>query len=396
MITARLDMALSRRAVLGGLAAVSVDSPRATAADDSAGAALDRALNEPDPGRALRLLHGIRGYTLRRRLDLEAAIEGLEADRRLAASPRDFVLGLQRRWGIVDPTIAGRRVQRIHDALSTRAARLLAGVGAPATKLGQGFKQLWRAHRYDYPTTDAGRDRAVAEMNRIARIAARDAVREFGPLPPAVARLRVHRMTAADEQQRRAGYRELPGPGREGGYFVDLADMERRPTWSLPSVVHHEVAPGHLLQSWYEERASPHPLRLRYAPHFGEGWAIHAESLAVHSDPRAALGQLHCLLFRTSRALVDIGLHLHGWSPAKARTLFEETLGEPAYFAPFEDDLARIAAEPSARTAEVLAWLDIAAGLRGLNPAGRQAYHRRLLVVGRLRKGALNRLVSGG
>ncbi|WP_312000140.1 DUF885 family protein, partial [Bacillus subtilis] len=60
-------------------------------------------------------------------------------------------------------------------------------------------------------------------------------------------------------------------------YTVDLDRIEHRPAWTLPSVVAHELLPGHMLQMPMEALAAPHALRLEYAQGFIEGWGIFAE-----------------------------------------------------------------------------------------------------------------------
>jgi uncharacterized protein (DUF885 family) len=229
-------------------------------------------------------------------------------------------------------------------------------------------------------------------MNRTLARARAAAPAEFGALPPALAGARVRRMSRTDEVARRAGYREVPAPGKDGAYFIDLADIRRRPSWTLPSVVHHETLPGHLLQSLREEAAAPHPLRIRYTPHFPEGWATYAEAAAVHADPLTTLGQIHWLLFRLCRAQVDLNLALDGWSNDRARDWFARWLGEPAYFISFDEDIRRARADPAARTAEALGWLAIADAAAGRSRAGRLRLHGAILAAARLRLSGLRRL----
>ena len=131
------------------------------------------------------------------------------------------------------------------------------------------------------------------------------------------------RLPRADELAGKGGWRALPEPGKAGAYYVDLKDIARRPRWTLPSVVAHELLPGHMIQLPIEAAAKPHPLRLTYAAAFAEGWAIWAEQLAARqgafADPLDRLGHLHWLLFRVGRGLADIAIHCDGWSPNARR-----------------------------------------------------------------------------
>jgi len=195
-------------------------------------------------------------------------------------------------------------------------------------------------------------------------------------------------MSAQDEATRRQGYRVVAGPGRSGVYFVDLADIRRRPSWSLAGVVHHELLPGHMIQMPMEQMADPHPIRLEYAPGFPEGWAVYAEQLAASDsafthDDLALLGHVHWLLFRLARAVVDTGIHQKGWSVTQALQMVRYIQGEPAYFAPFAADIDRICLEPGIRAAEALNWLTIAD--RAAQSPERKRFHRGLLEHGRRR-----------
>jgi uncharacterized protein (DUF885 family) len=195
-------------------------------------------------------------------------------------------------------------------------------------------------------------------------------------------------MSRVEELAGKAGYRVLPAPGKSGAYYVDLKNIRRRPSWTLPSVVAHELLPGHMIQLPIEVAADPHPLRLEYAPAFAEGWGVYAEQLAAAEgafvDPMAELGHIHWLLFRVGRGLVDIAIHSDGWPVEHARAQLVEWQGEPVYFAPFDTDLARIVAEPASRAAEALAWLAIADRAPPA-VAARKAFHRDMLAGGRKR-----------
>lgn len=97
--------------------------------------------------------------------------------------------------------------------------------------------------------------------------------RLIGPLPAACLSVDVRPLDAAEIAAGKGGYRILPAPGVQGLYVVDLKDIRRRPRFSLPSVVAHELLPGHMAQMPLEALAHPHPLRLRYAAGFSEGGA---------------------------------------------------------------------------------------------------------------------------
>ena len=300
-----------------------------------------------------------------------------------------YKLLLERHVGArVDPEAAHRRFEREVAALGRRAGRLMREAGFAQGNVGDRFKAMFADPRWLYPDSDAGRDAAVADMNRWldkARLTTPDLV---GPVPEASLDVDVRRMRRAEEAAGKGGYRKIPTVEESGAYFVDLKQIHRRPRWSLHSVVHHELLPGHMVQLPIEAEANPHPLRIAYLPAFSEGWAIYAEQLmadqgSYRGTPLEELGHVHWLLFRTVRALIDTGIHHRRWSLDKARAAFDRLQGVPAYFAPFEADLMRIAGEPAIRAAEALVWLGLAGLTQRSNSSLLCQANSRILANGR-------------
>jgi uncharacterized protein (DUF885 family) len=205
---------------------------------------------------------------------------------------------------------------------------------------------------------------AVADMNRWLDGARAALPRWFSPLPSQCLDVTVRRLSPGEIAAGKGGFRNLPAPGVRGYYVVDLKDIARRPRWTLHSVVHHELLPGHMTQLPLQEAANPHPLRLRYAPGFVEGWASYAELLAWHGglveDPLEQLGVIHWQLFRLLRGLADILIHQREWRADRVEAMLEARMGFPAYFAPFAADIDNIARAPGVRAAEALTALGLA------------------------------------
>jgi uncharacterized protein (DUF885 family) len=375
---------IDRRGLLAGLAATALPA-FADSDDDRIRRMLDRAAKLPAAD-GLSLLTGtdMQGLTAACRLDLRTARAGLAIDAALAARPDDYGLRLSRTLGNVTPAAARRRLDRALADLTARAASLFDRIGIAGDTIGARYIRLFAEG--GYPPDDAGRARAVADMTRELSLRRMAVAREIADVPPFCLDVTVRTLTAAEMAAGKQGYRAAPAPGRPGAYIVDLARPERRPAWSLPSVVAHELLPGHMIQLGIETLAPPHPLRTTYAAAFVEGWATYAETLAAadYADPRVMLGHLHWLIFRAARARIDLGIHTEGWTTADARARLAAWQGVPVYFAAFDTDLARIVKEPGVRAAEALAWLTLA-DRAPKGAAARRRWHAAVLANGRKR-----------
>lgn len=403
-------MRLARRTLLGAGAALFVPAAARAAptpADARLRVVLDGLAALPTIAARLARLAGVSdvGLSPGARLDLDTVRAGLAIDAELERTPRGseryFELLVERHCGErIAPDALHRLLLNEWRVLADRADRLLTRSGLTRGSIGERFVAMFRDSRWLYPDTSAGRDRAVAEMNGRLDRARRRVPALLGPVPPWCLDVAVRRMSAAEEAAKKAGYRALPRPGAPGGYFVDLADIRRRPSWSLGSVVYHELLPGHMIQLPIEAAADPHPLRLAYLPAFAEGWGVYAEQLmagdgAFDDDPAMLLGHIHWLLFRAGRGIIDTGIHYAQWSQSKALETLCGIQGEPAYFAPFVTDIDRIVRDPGARAAEALVWLRLTDFEKRMTHQGRSAdamrrFHQLVLTDGRKRLDTIN------
>jgi uncharacterized protein (DUF885 family) len=399
-------MRIARRTLLGAGAALLVPGAGARAATGSADARLRAVLDDltalPTIAARQARLAAIdeAGLSASARLVLVTVRAGLAVDAEIERAPR----GSERRFELLVERQCGERIAAtaLHErllgewhGLADRADRLLARLGFTRGSIGDRFVAMFRDPRWLYPDSSAGRNRAVAEMNARLDRARRRVPVLIGPVPPWCLDVAARRMTLAEEAAKKGGYRILPKPGVAGSYFVDLADIRRRPSWSLGSVVYHELLPGHMIQLPIEAAAEPHPLRLAYAAAFPEGWGVYAEQLmaddgAFDGDEAMLLGHIHWLLFRVGRGLVDTGIHYGRWSRSKALETLRGIQGEPAYFAPFPTDIDRIAREPGNRAAEALVWLRLVDFRKRMTQRGRSTdamrrFHQMVLADGRKR-----------
>ncbi len=105
---------------------------------------------------------------------------------------------------------------------------------------------------------------------------------------------------------------------RPGGVWYSIGDQEVFPLYHQVSTAYHEGFPGHHLQNG---TAMTRPDRISRAqrltiwyPGYGEGWAMYTErlmgELGFFEKPDYEFGMLAKHLYRASRVVVDIGLHL--------------------------------------------------------------------------------------
>lgn len=358
---------MRRRAVVLG-AGASALLPRRSwgTGPDATWSALDAAATLP-PADALARLAPIDVTHLSpaRRLDVLTARAGLALDAHLLRAPDDYAARIERTLGDgVRVEDARDRLHRALASLHAEADRAFTSIGLTTGSIGERYRTLFADERFLPEDSDAGRAMALAEM-RAMLAPLRTVTRRLFPDAPAWAlACDVRALDAQEIAAGKGGYRVVPTPIRSGCYIVDLKDVRRRALWTLPSVVAHELLPGHMLQLGIEALTPPHPLRERYASAFVEGWGISAEAMAgeagLFATPRDRLGHLHWLIFRIGRGLADVGIHADSWSIAKASVQLTDWQGAPVYFAPFDEDLARIAREPGVRAAEALAWLALA------------------------------------
>ncbi|HEY4939964.1 MAG TPA: DUF885 family protein [Rhizomicrobium sp.] len=296
----------------------------------------------------------------------------------------------------IDPKTAHEEGLEQVRKLSARADVLLRKQGLTQGSAGARLYALGQDPRYLYSDDDGGRAKVVADMNaQLARVRP--------VLAQAFSGLSSGAISVRLAGPGRIGYREAPSydGSKPGTYYVDLRDIDRRPSWSLPTVVHHETLPGHLLQLPLQERANPTPLRLRYMPNaYFEGWAIYTEQLAdelglLAGDDLARLGLLQSLLVRAGRLVIDTGIHFKRWSREEAIARFAAIAGD----APdtFENEVDRIVVQPGFTAGPALGRktiLDLRESAKKSAGFNLIAFHNSVLKRGQMRLSLLERAVA--
>jgi uncharacterized protein (DUF885 family) len=122
---------------------------------------------------------------------------------------------------------------------------------------------------------------------------------------------------------------------RPGGIWYAVGDQTGFPLYQHRSTAYHEGFPGHHLQiatsRYLRDRLSRAQRLLVHCIGYTEGWGMYAEvlmgELGYLEDPAHRFGMLAKQMYRASRVVVDIGLHLGLVIPAVSEVAAGEKWG---------------------------------------------------------------------
>lgn len=218
--------------------------------------------------------------------------------------------------------------------LTARIDVILKAQGMTKGTVGERIHALYTDPRFLYPNTDKDKERLLADLNKQVEAVQALLPQYFGILPKA--KVEIRRVPSYIEAGAPGGYYNAPSMDgkRPGAYYINLRDTAENPTWTLPTLTHHEAIPGHHLQISLQQEA-PLPLirQLSGFSAYVEGWALYAEQLSDEmglyaQDPFGKIGYLQSALFRACRLVVDTGMHHKRWSREKAIDWMASTDGD--------------------------------------------------------------------
>ncbi len=115
-----------------------------------------------------------------------------------------------------------------------------------------------------------------------------------------------------------------PDGKRPGIFYTPILDPKQYSSLTMESLFLHEAIPGHHFQISLQNENTSLPMFRRFYGNsaYAEGWALYSESLGKelgeYTDPYMLLGNLADDMHRAIRLVVDVGMHVKGWSREKA------------------------------------------------------------------------------
>ncbi len=129
-------------------------------------------------------------------------------------------------------------------------------------------------------------------------------------------------------------YYYAPTDGSRPAYFyINTYLPETRPIYTMEALAYHEAQPGHHLQIALAQEHTEWPAfrRFHHINAYIEGWALYSEKLGYdlggYQDPYARFGQLTYDTWRSSRLVVDTGMHYFGWTRERAIAFMKDNTG---------------------------------------------------------------------
>ena len=220
--------------------------------------------------------------------------------------------------------------------LSLQLDVALVAAGYVEGSVGERLAQLTASPDQLFENSEAGRAELIASLNeRMNALQARlDEILARPPRTPVT----IARVPGFMQDSAPGGYyQNASADGSSPGiFYINLRDTSEWPAYSLPTLVFHEAAPGHHVESAVSQEAGELPLirQLIWQSSYGEGWALYAEDLAdemgfYDEDPLGRIGYLQSLLFRAARMVTDTGLHRMRWGREEAIDYLVDITGQP-------------------------------------------------------------------
>ena len=140
-------------------------------------------------------------------------------------------------------------------------------------------------------------------------------------------KLEIKRVPAYFEATVGTAYYNIGSPDgkRPGIFYVPVPDATKYNVHKDEALFLHEAIPGHHFQGSLQNEDTTLPkIRLMLSGYLAyvEGWALYSESLGkelgLYKDPYQYLGKLVLEMHRALRLVLDVGIHVKGWTKKQA------------------------------------------------------------------------------
>jgi uncharacterized protein (DUF885 family) len=146
----------------------------------------------------------------------------------------------------------------------------------------------------------------------------------------------IRRTEAFREASASAEYQQGTADGsRPGIFYVPIPNAANYNVLGGEALFLHEAIPGHHYQISLQQENSllPDFRKFSWYGAYGEGWALYCESLGkelgLYTDPYQYFGMLSSEMHRAIRLVVDVGLHMKGWTREQAIEYSKSNEAEP-------------------------------------------------------------------
>jgi len=219
--------------------------------------------------------------------------------------------------------------------INAEMTAILDAQGVEGSSFAERMNNIMSDERFIYSNDAQGKEEMIAQLYEIYESIMSQADEYFITLPPQ--ELEIRPVPEFAQASAPGGYYNSPAldGSRPGIFYINQNNTADNPSWTLPTLLVHEGAPGHHFQIASSQLIEGVPLLRRLSP-FGayvEGWALYSEYLAQHDmgiyadDPLGDLGRLQAEMFRAVRLVVDTGMHAFRWSREEAIEYMIENTG---------------------------------------------------------------------
>lgn len=193
----------------------------------------------------------------------------------------------------------------------------------PSAELSDSLKKLAKDERFLYPKTQEGKDSVIRDYEQIAADILKLTDSMFDVMPKAA--MNIEPVPPHMEASAPPAFFMPPSldGSRAGVFFANLGNMDSQQKFMMKCIGVHEGVPGHHFQISLKFEAEGMP-KFRMSESFMgfcEGWGLYTEQLAKEVgfyDDYDNIGFYTCNIWRSSRLVVDTGLHYLGWSRQQA------------------------------------------------------------------------------